>query len=156
VIDAVIGVESYLRTPDGEFVPVSEATAPPPNDLHIEGAIHLSVNGVDVLDTSLWDDVDQLWAYIATMLDDLAKTDRVSTYFPDQPIEFAIERMPGRNVRVSTVIGDEKRRTVVAEESLVSALREAGLAFFDAMSRLVPANAATYRYSVQKLSPTLG
>ena len=152
----MISVATYLRTPDGGFVPVADVTAAPPNDLHIEGAIHLTANGVDVLDTSLWDDVDQLWAYIATMVDDLAKSDRVSTYFPDQPIEFAIERMRGRMVRVSTVVGDEKRTSVVDEDGLLAALRTAGLEFFDTMSRLVPGNAETYRHSVQKLSPTLG
>lgn len=152
----MISVVSYLRTADGEFVPVPEATVPPPDDMYIEGAIHLTVNGVDVLDTSLWDYVDQLWAYIATMVDGLAKSDRVSTYFPDQPIEFAIERVGRRMARVSTDASKGKRTSVVEEDRLLSALRTAGLEFFDAMSRLVPANAAGYRLSVQKLSPTLG
>ena len=153
---AGISVASYLRIADGEFVPVSEATVVPPDDRHIEGAIRLTVNGVDVLDTSLWDDVDQLWAYIATMIDGLAKSDRVSTYFPDQPIEFAIERIGGRKVRVSADAREGKRTSVIEEDRLLSALRTAGLDFFDAMSRLVPGNAPTYRYSVQKLSTTLG
>lgn len=152
----MISVASYLRTAGGEFVPVPDVTVAPPNDMHIEGAIHLTVNGVDVLDTSLWDDVDQLWAYIATMIDDLAKSDRVSTYFPDQPIEFAIERVGGRKVRVSTSASKGKRTSVIEEDRLLAALRTAGLEFFDAMSRLVPGNAPAYRYSVQKLSPTLG
>jgi len=153
----MISIVSYLRTADGDFVPVPEATVAPPNDLHIEGAIELTVNGVDVMDTSLWDDVDQLWAYIASMVDDLAKSDSVSTYFPDQPIKFAIERMHGRKVSVSTDTGEaKKRRTVVDEDSLVSALRAAGLEFFDAMSRLVPRNAETYQVSVRRLSTTLG
>ena len=148
----MITIESYLRAPGGEFVPVEQASFEPADDLHIEGAIHLAVNYVDVLDRSLWDDVDQLWAYIATMVESLGKSDSASTYFPDQPIEFAIARVGGGKVRVWSVVGDVTRSSVVEESRFMTALRAAGLAFFETMSRLVPANAATYRYSVDKLS----
>lgn len=148
----MITIESYLRAPGGEFVPVEQASFVPDDDLHIEGAIHLNVNYVDILDKSLWDDVDQLWAYIANMVESLGKTDSVSTYFPDQPIEFAIARMGGGKVRVRSVVGEVERRSVADEGVFLADLRAAGLKFFDAMSRLVPANAATYRYSIEKLS----
>ncbi|HEX4724174.1 MAG TPA: hypothetical protein VH333_16780 [Pseudonocardiaceae bacterium] len=148
----MIAIESYLRAPDGQFVPAEQAAFEPADDLHIEGAIQLTVNYVDVLDRSLWDDVDQLWAYIANMVESLGKSDSASTYFPDQPIEFAIARVGGGKVRVWSVVGDVTRSSVIDEGRFMTALRAAGLTFFDAMSRLVPANAATYRYSVAKLS----
>jgi hypothetical protein len=148
----MVTIASYLRDPGGEFVPLDQVDFTPADDLHIEGSIQLTVNGVDVLDKSLWDDVDQLWAYIATMVDGLRTQDKVSTYFPDQPIEFAVARVGGRKVRVWSVVGDTTRSSVVDEERFLSAVRRAGLDFFTAMSRIVPVNAATYRYSVDKLS----
>lgn len=149
----MIRIVSYLRDPkSGEFVPVDQVTFAPPNDLHIEGAIELTVNGVAVLDTTLWDDVDQLWAYIATMVETLSHADSAMTYFPDQPIEFAITRTGGRKVRVSARIGDEVRGAVADEDEFLSALRQAGPEFFTTMSRLVPANAPMYRNSIDKLA----
>jgi hypothetical protein len=148
----MISITSYLRDPAGEFVPVDDADFVPADDRHIEGAIQLTVNHVDIMDTSLWDDVDQLWAYIATMVATLGTADSASTYFPDQPIEFTVARTGGGRVRVESTVNGLVRGSVVDEDRFLSALRAAGLDFFAAMSRIVPANAAAYRESVDALS----
>jgi hypothetical protein len=65
---------------------------PRTNTRHIEGAIELDINGVDVIDQSMWDDVNQLCAYLTDMLMDLGKKGEASSYFPDQPIKIGFKR----------------------------------------------------------------
>jgi len=43
---------------------VDKVSTGPADELHIEGTIYFSVNGVTIIDQSMWDDVDQLWTYI--------------------------------------------------------------------------------------------
>lgn len=148
----MIETTSYLRDPAGEMVPVTEADFVPPDADYIEGGIDLVIERVPVLDRSMWDLVDQLWAYISHMVATLATKDSATTYFPDQPIEFSITRVGGGRVRVASVAGDRTRESVTREEDLLSALRKAGLEFFAALSELVPGNASTYRASVARLS----
>lgn len=148
----MIDIISYLRDPSGDFVPVDRVTARPADERHVEGAIHLTINNVDVIDRSMWDVVDQLWSYLADIVDTLRRTDSATTYFPDRPIELSVARIGGGKVRVWSVVQDAVRGSVVDESRFTSAVRAAGLAFFEALTRLVPGNATTYEDAVRKLS----
>lgn len=116
----------------------------------MDGAIRLAINNVDIIDQSMWDDVDQLWSYIANMITDLEKTGCARTYFPDQAIELSFRRLRGGRVLVRSVC-HTARAAVIEEERLVSSLRKAALDFFDATSRLVPMG---YPEQIARLSGT--
>lgn len=131
----MIEIATYLRDAAGGFVNAEEASFSPPNPNHIEGAIHLRINGVDILDQSMWDDVDQLWCYIANMIDGLETTGYAHTYFPDQPIELSFKRLRRRTVLVRSV-GRDVRGSTIDEDQLVSALKKAALDFFARISLL--------------------
>ncbi|MFC7743159.1 hypothetical protein ACFQXA_22635 [Nocardiopsis composta] len=86
-------VTSLLQAADGSFVPVGEWDGEFEDPDHIDGAIVLSVDGEVFFDESLWDLVDQLWAYILNMLEELGEKDSAKTFFPDQPVELVFRRI---------------------------------------------------------------
>ncbi|MBM7774691.1 hypothetical protein JOD54_004895 [Actinokineospora baliensis] len=139
----MIEVESYLRLPGGEFRPVAGCAWTPPVPTHIEGAVELRLNGEEIIGRSTWDYVDQLWAYIVDMLEEFTRTPRVSTYFPDQPVELSFEARRGR-VEVTSRAGAGVRRSSVERVAFVGALKAAGDRFFADMTEVAPRNAADY------------
>jgi len=141
----MITITTYLRTPDETFELVETSTSSPADPDHIEGAIELVVDGTTVIGTEEWDDVDQLWAYIADMVEDLkAGEDLAETYFPDQPIRLAFERTDGE-ILITAELDEEVRHALIAETDLITALETAARRFFEKMLTLAGGNAAAYR-----------
>ena len=147
----MITVRSYVRLEDGAFQPIEEATTRPPDPDYVEGAIELTVNGTPIITTEEWDYVDQLWAYIANVLEELHATGTGSTDFPDQPIELVFERQGGRVLVSCRIDEDDVRRASADEEELLVALREAGGRFFTRMAELVPELTDRYRFERERL-----
>lgn len=59
---------------------------------YIEGAIIISCSGIQLLDFSHWDLVDQLWFYLIDAVYKIVKGDKiVKFFFPDQPMIFKIQ-----------------------------------------------------------------
>ena len=133
----MIEISTYLRDAAGTLVNVEEASFSPPNPKYIEGAIHLRINDIDILDQSMWDLVDQLWCYIADMIDGLEKTGYAQTYFPDQPIVLSFKRLGRRAVLVRSV-GRTVRGSTIDEDCLISSLKKAALDFYARISLLAP------------------
>jgi len=148
----MIEITSYLRAPDGRFTPVAEATTPPPDPRSVEGAIDLAIDGRPILDTGLWDYVDELWAYISDMVLALGSGDEASTYFPDQPVRLAFRRHGRGRVLVTLSMAGETRTASADEAELVAALRAQGSAFFTRMQELVPANSSGYVDALGRLT----
>jgi hypothetical protein len=146
----VIAIRTYLRLDDSAFRPVQDCVVAPPDVHYIEGAIELTIDRVEIMGVAEWDYVDQLWSYIATMVDTLRTEDRASTYFPDQPILLTFERS-GRRVLVSRRNGDTARRAGADESEFIAAVRDAGRDFFERMAVLVPSNSHAYRTALAKL-----
>ncbi|WP_205877920.1 hypothetical protein [Mycobacterium camsae] len=121
------------------------------DDNYIDGAIELTINGVSIVDRTMWDTIDDLWAYIANMIDDLCKFGRAQTLFPDQPIKLSFERTGKDQVRVTSYFGDIVKTAVVGEVELVSALTMAGVQFFREMMRINPASSQAYQHQVERL-----
>ncbi|MFD7831141.1 hypothetical protein [Kitasatospora sp. NPDC059803] len=135
----MIEIETFLKTADGEFVKVESCHTPPPDLDYIEGAIRISVDGIDIIGLRECDYVDQLWCYVAEMAAKLNLPGRVETYFPDQPIKLSFE-VKGARVLVSAHIGKETRRANVSLIELRDQVKAAGIAFFGKMSEIAPAN----------------
>nr|WP_175799877.1 hypothetical protein [Burkholderia anthina] len=96
---------------------------------YIEGAIELSVDGVVLLDRSMWDCVDQLWAYLTEGLMCISRGEGFETYFPDQPIEikFAVH---GNSVIFSVTVS-EAVKVVVDRFEFISEMRRFAIEFFE-------------------------
>ncbi|WP_175857546.1 hypothetical protein [Burkholderia anthina] len=96
---------------------------------YIEGAIELSVDGVVLLDRSMWDCVDQLWAYLTEGLVCISRGEGFKTYFPDQPIEikFAVH---GSSVVFSVTV-NETVKVVVDRFEFISEMKRFAIEFFE-------------------------
>lgn len=148
----MIEISSYLRHSSGRFTSVDSVTTPPPDSLHVEGAVELTIDGVQIMDTAMWDYVDQLWAYLSHMIPALRERGEASTLFPDQPIELTFSRQGKGRVLVTLEINGKTRRTSTEERALVEALRVHGSAFFSKMTRLLPENRDVYEKSLARLN----
>ncbi|MFC7329057.1 hypothetical protein [Marinactinospora rubrisoli] len=138
----MVEIESFLKGVDGRFIRVEACRASPPDIDYIEGAIRLSVDGVEMIGTTEWDYVDQLWCYIAEMVEKLKRSGYAETYFPDQPIMLSF-RSVGHRVLLVAKIGEEVRAAYATYTDLVDVVNSAGVAFFDRMSELAPGNSYT-------------
>lgn len=69
----MIVVRSYLGTPDTSFTDIVDAEHAPADPFYVDGAIELTIDDVEILDQGLWDLVDQLWAYICAMAQELVE-----------------------------------------------------------------------------------
>ncbi|MFI7408880.1 hypothetical protein ACIBU0_09465 [Streptomyces sp. NPDC049627] len=146
----MIEIETYLRDSDGKFVQVDACAARPADADYVEGAMRIAIHGVEVIGIKEWDYVDQLWAYVASMIPQLSATGYASTYFPDQPIELSFQRQ-GSQVLVSVKSGNDVKKAGVSMPDFLVSLKGAGAAFFDKMSELLPENADSYRESRREL-----
>ncbi len=147
----MIEVESYLRVSDGRFTRVEESRDTPADPRHVEGALTLSIGNVVVLDTTTWDYIDQLWAYIGDMVSSLGDRNEVTTYFPDQPVKLTFRRQANGRVLVSVEMSSGSRVVNVGEKELVSELQSKGSEFFAKMSELLPENRNGYDNAVARL-----
>ncbi|MET8138797.1 hypothetical protein ABZU32_00665 [Sphaerisporangium sp. NPDC005288] len=145
----MVEVETFLKAVDGKFVRVEACRTPPPDSDYIEGAIRLSVDGLEVIGTEQWDYVDQLWCYIAEMVNKTQSSGYAETYFPDQPIKLSF-RATGSRVLLTVKIGDEVKTASAASVEFLDAVKAAGVIFFRKMSELAPAN--SYAEALRVLS----
>lgn len=148
----MIEITSYLRAADGQFAQVETVVTAPPDARYVEGAVELAIDGVQILDVTMWDYVDQLWSYISDMVLKLRDRDEASTYFPDQPIRFSFRRQGKDRVLVVLEINDKTRKASVEEGELLAALRAHGSAFFGKMTELLPENGDAYDDALDRLN----
>ena len=149
----MISIESYLCDNRGEnFVKVSpDMHYTLLNTRYINGAIELNVDGIYIFDKSMWDLVDQLWVYILNILEDLHSNGSGESYFPDQPLKFSFARIPGNRIKIESFPGQDHYTAVIDTETLLSAVKHAGLLFFRSIERLLPELADTYKVYVSRL-----
>lgn len=147
----MIHIDSYLKTqgtvisslppPDGALVPVAQFAGPLEDDRYVDGALVISVDGVEVLTTSQWDLIDQLWCDVVDMLRELDRTGKAHTYFPDQPLELAFEHVDKSRVRITLTRSQNDRRSAELDRrEFEAAICQAGVHFFGEMLRLSPGN----------------
>lgn len=148
-IRAMIEIDTFLRGPDGGFVPTASCTAAPPDPDYVEGAILLTVDGREIIGLEEWDYVDQIWAYIAEMVTQLNSSGHAETHFPDQPIKLSFQVTRNR-VLVTVETGADTKRASTPTEEFVRALKKAGLVFFEKMNELVPGS--SYDEAIRELS----
>lgn len=146
----MLKVNSFLRLPGGDFIRAESCDVLPSDPDYVEGAIEIIANGREIVGKLEWDYVDQLWAYISTMVKTLQESTRVDTYYPDQPINLSFERKGSRVIIESR--DDERHRTAdVSASEFFQVFRESGEKFFDHLSNLNPGLAATYSIARAKL-----
>ncbi|MGW2787716.1 hypothetical protein ACWC3X_42125 [Streptomyces populi] len=145
----MVEIETFLKVAGDGFVQVEACRTPPPDLDYIEGAIRLSVEGLEIIGTEEWDYVDQLWCYVAEMVTKMQSSGYAETYFPDQPIKLSF-RVAGSRVLVTAKIGKEIKTGNASSTDFLKAIKAAGTIFFRKMSELAPAN--SYAEAQRELS----
>ncbi|WP_155634049.1 hypothetical protein [Burkholderia cepacia] len=124
----MISSKTYIKI-KGKFVDFNEFGGKIQDPNYIEGAIELSVDGVALLDKSMWDCVDQLWAYLTEGLVCVSRGKGFKTYFPDQPIEIKFDVHGGSVVFSVTVY--ETVKVVVDRFEFIFEMKRFAIEFFE-------------------------
>lgn len=88
-------VDSFIKC-GGKFVNVVEFNEVLKDADYIEGAMVLTINYVEIIDTSMWDYIDQLWIYFLNGVIELNSGNDVVFSFPDQPIKVTMKHVNSR------------------------------------------------------------
>ncbi|MEM6296808.1 MAG: hypothetical protein AAGA54_36415 [Myxococcota bacterium] len=115
-----------MRRRNGELVDYRVFRSVPEDWRYIEGAIVLECDGVAVLDASMWDLVDQLWAYLIAGVEELQSARRFSTYFPDQPLKLTICHVGDGERLLTSTDGDDAKKAVVCKREFFAEVATRG------------------------------
>lgn len=137
----MVQVATLLRTDDGDFVELDEASDVRGGRDHVEGCLVLQAEGKRLLGAAEWTDVDWLWAFLLDGIEALAARRSFETAFPDMPITVRFEIVERHAHRDLVKIQVDERSATVSRLELLDALVEAGLDFHEHLARLVPTRA---------------
>ena len=134
----VIDLRDVVKNPQNYFVEITDLKGL--NAIHknldfqyLNGAICLKYYGESMLDMKYWDLVDQLWAYIMNLVDDVLLKSEGSVYFPDQPVKI-IFRQASKDLLIFSVEGSETSSFVLPKNDFLSALVHGAEQFFTCMT----------------------
>ncbi len=146
-----IAIRTVLGTPKRGFTPIEDVERYDGEPEYVEGAIVMTVDGVPFLAEEDWDDVNWLWPFVVKASQDCERTGHGTVMFPDQPIEFRVERVGSDRVRLSLSAKDLSRTAVASAPEYYGALAKAGLHFFEHLERLAPGAAESDREQIEAL-----
>jgi hypothetical protein len=126
--DKKINDLSFLKNIESYFVPITD-TRELLDFEYLSGAILFKYGEQILLDVTLWDLVDQLWAYILNVLESLLRTGKGETYFPDQPIKLQINSI-SEDLALYEIETNDHIKVVLPKRELVEALLQGGLMTF--------------------------
>lgn len=147
--DAALKVNSFFRI-DKRFISLNEFHGPILDKDYIEGALLVSIYDNELFDLSLWDYIDQLWAYLVDAICAVAAGDGYSCCFPDQPIRIEFTIVSGNLVKIFIGVG-EGRTGVVEKYQFVSAFGKAAIQFFSRMTVLIPEESFIFQGYIERL-----
>lgn len=130
-----IVVKTYVKIGD-EFIDFFKFNGPVGDPDYIDGALELSINGVSLIDKSMYDYIDDLWSYLAEGLSKVYRGQPFKTYFPDQPIE--INLIPKGNDILISVECNEEVKVYVNKEDFLMVMAEHARKFFEHLKEIVP------------------
>ncbi|CAM4490392.1 hypothetical protein [Paenibacillus tarimensis] len=134
----VTDLRDVVNNPQNYFVEITDSTGL--NAIHkdldfhyLNGAICLKYYGDSILDMRYWDLVDQLWAYIMNLIDDVLQKGEGSLYFPDQPVKITL-RQTSKELMLFSVEGSEITTFVLPKNDFLIALVHGADQFFTYMT----------------------
>jgi hypothetical protein len=116
---------------------------------YLSGAILFKYGEQILLDVTLWDLVDQLWAYILNVLESLLRTGKGETYFPDQPVKLQINSI-SEDLVLYEIEANDHIKVVLPKRELVEALLRGADDFFQSMEKCFEEK-CNYEYEIEKI-----
>ncbi|MGQ8923979.1 hypothetical protein ACUUYQ_19385 [Bacillus halotolerans] len=114
---------------------------------YLSGAIILKYGEQDLLDVTMWDLVDQLWAYFLNLIEEAIETGESETYFPDQPLLLKMKSIS--NDMLLFQIGQQQKVLLPKLDFFESLLKNAR-SFFETMNFVLEEN-CDYEYELNKI-----
>jgi hypothetical protein len=145
-------IETYLKF-GPRFVPLDQVNDRVKDPDYVEGALVVTMSGVNLLTLETWDYVDQLWEYLIDAVASLRGTPEASFFFPDQPIEVKLRLVwGGRGIELEILRRSNSVRSSTEAVTLIESMCAAGEEFFRKMIQISP----TTRKTSERLLATLG
>ncbi|PZP06162.1 MAG: hypothetical protein DI621_19160 [Pseudomonas protegens] len=132
-----IVIETYIKQ-DNKYISIFDLDGNIADPDYIEGALVLSINGVSLIDLSMYDYIDELWCYLSEGLSLIHEGKNFSCFFPDQPIEVKFICL-NREVRVIVNCHEEVKIDVNKDYFLMSMSNHAR-AFFNRLMEIEPSS----------------
>lgn len=117
---------------------------------YLNGAITLKYFEQSLLDVTLWDLVDQLWAYILNVIENLLKSGEGETYFPDQPVKLRLKSISGDKVLYELEAKDHFK-VALPKNELIDTLLDGADEFFKSMEAYFKGK-CNYQYEINKIA----
>lgn len=137
---------------DDYFVPLSNIEGlknikPQLDSYYLSGAIILKYGEQDLLDVTMWDLVDQLWAYFLNLIEEAIETGKSETYFPDQPL---LLKMKSISNDMLLFVIDQKQKALLPKLDFFESLLKNARSFFEIMNFVLEEN-CDYEYELNKI-----
>lgn len=145
-------VNSFLMKPESKISDLNDVTISPQNyfvditdssglkeiskDLdfqYLNGAICIKYYSESLMDFRYWDLVDQLWAYLVNVTEDLILKGEGSTYFPDQPVNLIL-RKTTENLLLFSIEGSEVSTSLLPKKEFLFSLLQGAEEFFSCLT----------------------
>lgn len=97
---------------------------------YLDGAILIRYNDEIIMDSTLWDLIDQLWSYILNLIQEFINTGEAETFFPDQPVKIKLKKITKSTVLFSVYNNSWQFDT----NSFIKSLLDGAEVFFDKMA----------------------
>ncbi|RUT39512.1 hypothetical protein EJP82_25880 [Paenibacillus anaericanus] len=116
---------------------------------YLSGAITLTYCEQTLLDVTIWDLVDQLWAYILNVIESLLNTGEGETYFPDQPVKLRLKSVSGDLV-LYEIEANDHIKVLLPKNEFIETLLEGADVFFRNMEECFNGK-CSYQYEIDKI-----
>jgi hypothetical protein len=161
-------VDSYLMKPQCKITDLSDVVRNPQNYFieitdssglkeiyenldfqYLNGAICLKYYGESMLDMRYWDLVDQLWAYVMNLIEEVLQKGEGSVYFPDQPVKIIL-RPTTKELLLFSIEGSEVTNYVLPKNDFLIALVQGAEQFFTCMTDTFSSD-CDYSYELDRI-----
>ncbi len=117
---------------------------------YLEGAIYLKYEDQVILDFKLWDYVDQLWAYIINLVEDVLLNGKSEILFPDQPAKINFKKISDEYMIMVLETNARFTWTLPSKEFLNTLLNEGEL-FFKSITESLGLTEKQYAVELNKI-----
>lgn len=117
---------------------------------YINGAIELIYINQVLLDINLWDLVNQLWAYILNVIEQVVKLGEGETFFPDQPIKIQIKSI-SKDLVLYRLQANEKVEMLLPKKAFFEVLLDGAEMFFKTMKECFKEQ-CNYEYELNQMN----
>jgi len=129
-------IKTYLKK-NNQFILIENFNFPLDDSFYIEGALELTINGIDLISIEMWDCIDQLWAYFIDGLVAVKNNKTFTFYFPDQPIKVFLLPISDINIMVSVTCNNEQK-TIVSKKEFLDSMQKSARDFLKYIVHISP------------------